>query len=75
VKQADQLELEAWLRAQTIPQALALRARIVLGSARGESLRELAERLPVSRPTVGLWRRRYRVGVKWRWQRGCAVSH
>jgi len=60
VKQVDRVELEAWLRAQTIPQALALRARIVLGSARGESIRVLAERLGVSQPTVCLWRRRYR---------------
>ena len=46
--QSDRSELEAWLRSQTIPQALAMRARIVLGSARGESVRELAERLCVS---------------------------
>jgi len=50
----------AWLRSQTIAQALAKRARIVLGSARGESIRELAERLGVSQPTVCMWRRRFR---------------
>jgi transposase len=52
--------LEAWLRARGIPQGLAIRARIVLGSARAESIRALAQRLGVTQPTVCLWRRRYR---------------
>src|SRR6202047_897942 len=57
---ADRAELEQWLRAQSIPQALATRARVVLGSAAGESVRGLAARLGVSQTTVCLWRRRYR---------------
>ena len=61
VSRGDQHELEAWLRSQTIAQSLAMRARIVLGSAQGESIRELAQRLGVSQPTVCLWRRRYRM--------------
>ena len=60
VSGADRAELEQWLRAQSIPQALATRARIVLGSAAGESVRELARRLRVTQSTVCLWRRRYR---------------
>ena len=56
VSKAERSELEAWLRSQTIAQGLAKRARIVLGSASGESIRELAERLEVSQPTVCLWR-------------------
>jgi len=52
--------LEQWLRAQSIPQALAIRARIVLGSAAGESVRGLAARLGATQTTVCLWRRRYR---------------
>jgi len=56
---ADRAELEHWLRAQSIPQALATRARIVLGSAAGESVRGLAARLGVTQTTVCLWRRRY----------------
>jgi transposase len=48
------------LRAQSIPQALAVRARVVLGSAAGESVRALAARLGVTQTTVCLWRRRYR---------------
>ena len=60
VNDGDRVELEAWLRAQTTPEAMAMRARIVLGSARGESIQALAERMGVSQPTVCLWRRRYR---------------
>jgi len=60
VSKADRSELEAWLRSQTIAQGLAKRARIVLGSAHGESIRELAERVNVSQPTVCMWRRRFR---------------
>jgi len=59
VSQADRAQLEAWLRTQRIAQALARRARIVLGSAAGESIRTLAERLQVTERTVGLWRGRY----------------
>ena len=36
-----------------------MRAQIVLGSAAGESIRGLAERLQVTQRTVCLWRRRY----------------
>ena len=57
---ADRAELEHWLRLQNIPQALATRARIVLGSAAGESVSGLAARLGVTQTTVCLWRRRYR---------------
>jgi transposase len=56
---ADRRQLEAWLRGHNTPQALVTRARIVLGSADGESIRELAERLEVTQRTVCLWRRRY----------------
>jgi transposase len=59
VSDPDRLQLQAWLRTQSIAQALATRARIVLGSAAGESIRELAERLGVTQRTVCLWRGRY----------------
>ena len=52
--------LEAWLRAPTIPQEMALRAKIVLASADGEAVRPLAARLEVSVPTVCQWRKRFR---------------
>ena len=52
--------MESWLRARTVPHELALRAKIVLASADGESVRELADRLGVSTNTVSVWRRRFR---------------
>jgi len=60
ISETDRAELEAWLRAQTIAGAMAVRARIILGSAAGESVRALAARLRVTQTTVCLWRRRYR---------------
>jgi hypothetical protein len=39
VRPADRKHLEARLRTHSIPRALAARARIVLGSAAGESIR------------------------------------
>ena len=59
VSEADRAQLERWLRSQTIAHGLAVRAQIVLGSATGESIRALAERLKVTQRTVCLWRRRY----------------
>jgi len=52
--------LEAWLRAPTLAQGLALRARVILASADGEGVRPMARRLGVSANTVAVWRRRYR---------------
>jgi DNA-directed RNA polymerase specialized sigma24 family protein len=47
-----------WLRSQRLPQALGMRARVVMLSVEGYSLREIAERLGVTQRTVWLWRRR-----------------
>ena len=52
-------ELERWLRRSKTGQALALRARIVLASAEGESDVRVAARLGTTRATVGKWRRRF----------------
>jgi transposase len=60
VGKTDRVALEAWLRSQNMPRALATRARIVLGSADGDSIRELAQRLGVTQRTVCLWRSRHR---------------
>ena len=43
-----------------MPQALATRARIVLLAADGHSNSQIAEKLGLSKPTVGIWRKRYR---------------
>jgi transposase len=51
--------LEAWSRRRTTAQAVALRARIVLQAADGQSNTQIARRERVTRPTVGKWRGRF----------------
>jgi transposase len=60
VTEADQAMLESWLRAPTLAQGLALRAKVILASASGEGVRPMARRLGISPNTVAVWRRRYR---------------
>jgi transposase len=59
LRDADVEVLERWARRHTVSQALALRARIVLGSAAGASNRELATQLGCDPATVGKWRARF----------------
>jgi transposase len=51
--------LERWVGAQKTPQSVALRARIVLLAAEGQSNSQIARALRVSRPTVIMWRSRF----------------
>ncbi len=51
--------LERWARRPKSAQALALRCRIVLAAAGGESNTAIAARLGCSAATVGKWRRRF----------------
>ena len=51
--------LEQWARRPKTAQALALRARIVLGCADGQTNTAVASQLRVSKPTVGKWRSRF----------------
>lgn len=51
--------LEGWSRRRSSAQGLAVRARIVLGAADGESNSGLAERLGLTRMTVAKWRGRF----------------
>jgi transposase-like protein len=60
VTEADRAMLESWLRAPTLAQGLALRARVILASADGEGVRPMARRLGVSPDTVAVWRRCFR---------------
>jgi transposase len=59
---ADREVLERWTRRQKSANALAVRARIVLASARGHSNTDIATQLRLSKPTVGKWRARYVAG-------------
>lgn len=52
----EQAELERRVRARTSSQQAALRARIVLRAAEGESNQDIAAALGITRPTVQHWR-------------------
>ena len=54
--------LQRWTRRRKSAQALALRARIVLGCDQGQTNQAVARRLSVTPQTVGKWRERFRVG-------------
>ncbi len=56
---ADREALERWTRRRKTSQALALRARIVLGCAEGQTNVAVAERLRVTPQMVGKWRQRF----------------
>ena len=58
----DRNTLVAWVRARTTPQRLSLRARIVLRAAEGQQNTHIAAALRTTRPTVILWRQRFRTG-------------
>jgi len=51
--------LQAWTRQPRCPQALALRARLILFCATGRSNTEVAADLHVTVQTVGKWRQRF----------------
>ena len=54
----DREKLEQWTAAHGTPQQVALRCRIVLAAAAGDSDVTIARRLSVNRNTVILWRKR-----------------
>lgn len=60
LREGDRPRLEALLRSATVPAGVAQRARIVLLASDGLANYEIAERVGVTRPTVNLWRSRYR---------------
>lgn len=52
--------LQSMTRSRSLPHGLVMRARIVLRAAEGASNAVIAQELGLSRPTVGVWRQRYR---------------
>ncbi len=52
--------LDAWIRAKTTPQRVVLRSQICLLAADGKSNNVIARQLGTSRPTVLLWRLRFK---------------
>jgi transposase len=59
LREGDRERLQALIRSSTGSAGLALRARIVLLAADGESNTAIADKVGVSRPTVLAWRERY----------------
>ena len=59
LSEAERAELGSLAARRNTAQALALRARIVLGCAAGEQNKVVAARLRVAPMTVGKWRRRF----------------
>ena len=55
----DREVLESWLRAPSMRAGLAQRARIVLLAADGVPVKDIVERVGVSKPTVIGWKKRY----------------
>lgn len=55
----ERAELEEWARRRTSAAGLAMRSRIVLAVADGQSNSEMARRLGVSRSMVKRWRNRF----------------
>ena len=55
----ERLQLQSFARSRSLPAALSNRARIVLSSADGELNSAIAERLKLTKATVGKWRARF----------------
>src|SRR3954469_22990078 len=60
LREDDEAVLARWTRSSSVSAGLAARARIVLLAADGTANVRIAELVGVSRPTVDLWRNRYR---------------
>jgi len=52
--------LEAWVNAKTTPQRVVFRSRVCLSAADGQSNNAISKDLGISRPTVLLWRARFK---------------
>lgn len=55
----ERSKLESWSRRSTSQQRLAIRSRIVLACAEGLKNNEVAQRLKITKQTVGKWRERF----------------
>ena len=59
LQEAEQQQLREWVSAFGTPQQVALRSRIVLAAAEGQSDNAIAQSLDLNRKTVMLWRGRF----------------
>src|SRR5438876_9678960 len=68
---SQQQQIGQWLSAHGTPQQVALRCRIVLAAAEGQSETAIARQLGTNRKTVSLWRTRFTEhGLEGLWQIG-----
>jgi len=68
LSEAEVVRLGQWIRAGSTPQAVALRARIILATVAGQTDQQISAGLQVQRRTAALWRRRVReqgIGCVW----------
>ena len=56
---SERQQIQQWVAAHGTPQQVALRCRIVLASAEGQSDVAIAQQLSINRKTVMLWRQRF----------------
>ena len=69
LEESDKQQLVQWSSAFGTPQQVALRCRIALAAAEGESADQIAARLKINRKTVMLWRARFeREGLDGLWE-------
>ncbi|HEX2239431.1 MAG TPA: IS630 family transposase [Gammaproteobacteria bacterium] len=59
VSAEEQRQIEQWLAALGTPQQVAMRCRVLLALAQGESESAVAWKLGINRKTVRLWRKRF----------------
>jgi transposase len=59
VSEDQQKQMEQWVGAMGTPQQVALRCRIVLAAAKGQSEAAISAEMNVNRKTVRLWRERF----------------
>jgi transposase len=69
LNESDRQQLLQWSSAFGTPQQVALRCRIALAAAEGESADEIAAQLDINRKTVMLWRARFeQEGLEGLWE-------
>jgi len=59
LNEAERETLERWSRGRSTPTRLVERAQVILLAADGKENRQIAVATGLSKPTVGLWRRRF----------------
>jgi transposase len=58
LSEAEMVRLDQWVRAGSTPQAVVLRARIILAGVAGQTDQQISKELRIQRRTAALWRRR-----------------